>query len=64
MLPLLSGIVIGILLSILAVITGKKLTVEINSEGVSNPFRKPKMAKIIKNSDPIEEFLNESKATL
>lgn len=57
-----SGIIVGILLSILAVLTGKKLSVTINQEPAKpSPVLekgKPKMAQVIKmNADPIEEAL-------
>lgn len=49
------GLILGVLLSILAVLAGKQFSAYINSE--KKPIENKKMAKIIKNIDPIEEFL-------
>lgn len=57
------GIFIGIGLSLIAVIVGKKITVAINDsihtiQPIKNSFIQQK-AEIIKKEDVIEEFLNE-----
>ena len=56
------GVISGILLSILAVLAGKKISVEISQEPIKpvlDEQGKPKLAQIIKrNYDPVEEALH------
>ncbi len=54
MLLLISGIIIGILLSILAIIAGKRLDNTINK-----PYQSNKKATIISLNNPIDKILNE-----
>lgn len=57
------GIVVGLLFSLIAIITGKKLSHMINDpyhtyKPIKDSFIQPK-AEIIKNEDPINKFLND-----
>lgn len=58
MLLLASGVVIGILLSIVAVLAGKKWHGFINSDELPRFTKKALIIK--KNNDPFEEFLHEN----
>jgi hypothetical protein len=58
MLYLIGGILIGILLSLIAILVGKKFATEINSQKM--PFEKQEMASIIRLEDDLTKILKDN----